>query len=915
MQRLNRGWLALSCLFIAALVATGGCQSQEKYSPLSPANPVAQIAEGLALSANPAALSAASDFGVQLTAVSETAFSDEKADSAWSKARQALPANLRKLSPVFQIKTQGTLPAQMFLSVAVPATAGDGFLSLYAWDGEHWSFLPSHDRGGQLIADISKPPAALGLFEVAPTAPQAFMTVEPGEGLASPAGLDAILLGGVLAQADGSLGGQLPNVTLDPSVGAYPIIRDYTPAGIDSTLTSRLLTDPVARANHLQTLASFGSSGTYAGLVLDYRGVTADLKTNYTEFLVSLAQQLHAQNKKLIVEVPLPVSQPGSALDRDRFATGSYEWRAIGAAADALLIPAAQAPADYGNGAADTLLAWAVGEVERSRLYLLTSADSIDGASGNYNPIAPAAVLAQFGSVATPPNTLFSGQPVTLTLSGKAQNLAYDGQAFAARYTYNDGGEHTVWVTSASTLSQRLALASKHGLGGVTVTELAAPGISADLFKALLQYKANAAVTAQAQAQVVWTVRDAAGAEVQATALPDLGYVYVAQAAGDYQFSAELQSGSSANLGSVKLSIANLPTPTPTPRPVKAATSSGASGGASSGSTSTGNTGNTSTTSNTGSFVPPPPVTSGSFELGGQVPGYIAHPGEMKQAKMSWVKFQATCGEDASGNIAAGHGAGFKVLISAAGTSCKDQVTNPGYWDTYAQWVAGIAAQGADAIEIWNEANIDREWPTGQISGATYTELLKRAYAAIKAAHSSTLVISGAPAPTGAEGAFPGSVMNDDHFLQQMAAAGAADYMDCVGVHFNTGTTSPSATSGSALSGYHYSYYFGPMVDLYYGAFGGSRQLCFTELGYVSPQGFSFVPSNFGWAANISVAQQAQWLAESASLGSSSGKVRLMIVFNVDFTQYMASDPQAGYAIIRPDGSCPACASLGSVMP
>ena len=46
---------------------------------------------------------------------------------------------------------------------------------------------------------------------------------------------------------------------------------------------------------------------------------------------------------------------------------------------------------------------------------------------------------------------------------------------------------------------------------------------------------------------------------------------------------------------------------------------------------------------------------------------------------------------------------------------------------------------------------------------------------------------------------------------------------------------------------------------------------------------------------------------------TSSGRVRLMIVFNVDFTQY-GDDPQAGYAIVRPDGSCPACDTLRAVM-
>jgi len=34
-------------------------------------------------------------------------------------------------------------------------------------------------------------------------------------------------------------------------------------------------------------------------------------------------------------------------------------------------------------------------------------------------------------------------------------------------------------------------------------------------------------------------------------------------------------------------------------------------------------------------------------------------------------------------------------------------------------------------------------------------------------------------------------------------------------------------------------------------------------------------------------------------------------VWNVNFTNY-GEDPMAGYAIIRPDGSCPACALLGN---
>jgi hypothetical protein len=39
--------------------------------------------------------------------------------------------------------------------------------------------------------------------------------------------------------------------------------------------------------------------------------------------------------------------------------------------------------------------------------------------------------------------------------------------------------------------------------------------------------------------------------------------------------------------------------------------------------------------------------------------------------------------------------------------------------------------------------------------------------------------------------------------------------------------------------------------------------------------------------------------------------VRILIIWNINFLEYGA-DPMGGYAIIRPDGSCPACSALGN---
>lgn len=283
---------------------------------------------------------------------------------------------------------------------------------------------------------------------------------------------------------------------------------------------------------------------------------------------------------------------------------------------------------------------------------------------------------------------------------------------------------------------------------------------------------------------------------------------------------------------------------------------------------------------------------------------------------MTWMKVQVRYGSGTDpgavgGAIDAAHGAGFKILVGTVGNPNDLASGGEGYLQGYANWLAGIAAQGADAIEVWNEPNIDREWPRGQISGAAYAGMLRWAYQAIKSANGSTMIISAAPAPTGAEAAFPGQVVNDDNFLRQLVNAGGLQYVDCVGAHYNEGIVPPTQTAGDPRGDNYYTRYLPTMVGTY-GSIVGSKPLCFTELGYLTSEGYPPLPSFFGWAQNVTLAQQAAWLAQAAAYLSQQGNVRLMIVWNVDFSAY-ANDPQGGYAMIRPDGGCPACNAMAGV--
>ena len=129
----------------------------------------------------------------------------------------------------------------------------------------------------------------------------------------------------------------------------------------------------------------------------------------------------------------------------------------------------------------------------------------------------------------------------------------------------------------------------------------------------------------------------------------------------------------------------------------------------------------------TAPVVAPRPVAGGAFELGGHIRDLgMPYANQMHYSGMNWVKIQVHYGEGASGIIAAAHAGGFKIQLSAIGGA--SMTAEPGFEDKFASWVAGLAAAGADAIEVWNEPNIDREWQIGLISPQAYTNLLCKSY-------------------------------------------------------------------------------------------------------------------------------------------------------------------------------------------
>jgi hypothetical protein len=119
----------------------------------------------------------------------------------------------------------------------------------------------------------------------------------------------------------------------------------------------------------------------------------------------------------------------------------------------------------------------------------------------------------------------------------------------------------------------------------------------------------------------------------------------------------------------------------------------------------------------------------------------------------------------------------------------------------------GSAYGHVDAIEVWNEPNLQREWgePISEQSAANYVQMVKLAYKAIKSVSPSTLVVTAGLSPTGWS---DDTARPDDKFLGWMFDAGLSGNYDVLGLHGNSQASDPTAAPGSIPGMSDGSFYF-----------------------------------------------------------------------------------------------------------
>lgn len=242
------------------------------------------------------------------------------------------------------------------------------------------------------------------------------------------------------------------------------------------------------------------------------------------------------------------------------------------------------------------------------------------------------------------------------------------------------------------------------------------------------------------------------------------------------------------------------------------------------------------------------------------------------------------------------HGQGLRVLVSVvnappwARKSAQDGFGPPDDPQLLADFLTFFlqkVGSSVDAVEVWNEPNLRREWAGAlPFNGGGYMTLFKSAYAAVRAYSPSIIIVTAGLAPT----ADSADSVNDRKFLRQMYAAGLAQFTDVmVGIHPYGWGNPPDARCCAAQShGWddHPQFFFLNTVEDYHSIMLENKhtgaKLWATEFGWATWAGMPNQPPE-AWMAALSPDDQTTYTLRAFQVGQALDYMGVMFLWNLNF--------------------------------
>lgn len=460
-------------------------------------------------------------FRVKLNGVPRNLFLEGAVGDNLLAAASSIPGHLVMKSPFYQIQRRGPVPKRVTLSVPIPNEAEPyRTLDLYTWNGEAWAWLPSRviAAEGVIESNLDFLPDSVVVMQTHALNPNVAATFLPDQILPENFRDTTLEINpqGLYLEAEGLIAGTpspLPNDVLNGNITIIPTLRNWADDGsVRSDLIDNLVIDDEARQRHIATIVSLIRENGYHGIELDYRGISPDLRPEYTSFLEELRAALPVE-RRLVVRVELPQQLSGDAWD-----SGAYDWQAIGRVADAVKVPTLSDPNAYApQGQMAALLDWAVGQVSRYKLQLLLSGRSIEQTNGQTRELGYQESLAALGTVAVGggATTVEPGQPLEFTLSGlpAGAEVQFDVDSGLYRLAFppDTNGQQVIYLENAASVARKLQFVAQYNLRGVSVQNLFDPNEDPQIREVVRRFLDLALSPVEGQHALIWHVKNQEG--------------------------------------------------------------------------------------------------------------------------------------------------------------------------------------------------------------------------------------------------------------------------------------------------------------------------------------------------------------------------------------------------------------------
>ena len=219
-----------------------------------------------------------------------------------------------------------------------------------------------------------------------------------------------------------------------------------------------------------------------------------------------------------------------------------------------------------------------------------------------------------------------------------------------------------------------------------------------------------------------------------------------------------------------------------------------------------------------------------------------------------------------------------------------------------------------DAIEVWNEPNLAREWRGRPLNGAEYMRYFTVAYRAIRDYSPNIVVITAALAPTGSS-----DVSVDDRtYLRQMYQAGLGQYQEeniAIGVHPYSWGNPPDIRCCNAVDGQSWDdnvrFFFADTLEDYREIMvsnGHSHvKLWATEFGWATWAGLPGEPPE-EWLSYNTPEDQADFTLRAFEMAQDLEYMGPMILWNLNLAQVhpeliQERDERIAYSLVLPEGN------------